>query len=237
VSRVALLAVVIVAGAVAGCGDDDAAAPATSAGPTAKGPTTTVVASTTSSGVAVGDPGLREELLAMLVEDQAVRTGVAPPGDDRTPDELFAAMDEVDRANTTRILEIFDAHGWPGWALVGEDGSTAAWAIVQHADLQPDVQRRGLELLRTAVAAGDASPGDLAYLEDRVLVAAGEPQQYGTQWQTDATGSLVPRTPIADPDTVDQRRADAGLGTIEAYLEELEVAFAGGPTIPQPTGG
>ena len=146
-------------------------------------------------------------------------------------------MDSVDAANTARIGEILDVHGWPGWSLVGTDGSTAAWAIVQHADLQPALQRRGLALLRTAVAAGDASPGDLAYLEDRVLVAAGQPQRYGTQWQTDATGSLVPRTPIEDPATVDERRADAGLATIEAYLEELRTAFATGPTLPQPTGG
>ncbi len=162
----------------------------------------------------------------MLAEDQAVRTGVAPPGDDRTAEELFGAMDDVDAANTARIVEIFDVHGWPGRSLVGEDGSSAAWAIVQHADLRPDVQRRGLELLGAAVAAGDASPGDLAYLEDRVRVAAGEPQRYGTQWETDASGSLVPRTPIEDPATVDQLRADAGLATIEEYLAELQEAFA-----------
>ena len=116
--------------AVAGCASDDDATVASVPSTVAAAPT-----------AAVGDPELRAELLAMLAEDQAVRTGVAPPGDDRTADELFAAMDAVDAANTARIVEIFDAHGWPGWALVGEDGSTAAWAIVQHADLRPDVQR------------------------------------------------------------------------------------------------
>ena len=213
--RVTMLLVALLGAGVAGCASDDDATVASVPSTVAAAPT-----------AAVGDPELRAELLAMLAEDQAVRTGVAPPGDDRTADELFAAMDAVDAANTARVVEIFDAHGWPGWDLVGEDGSTAAWAIVQHADLRPDVQRRGLELLRTAVAAGDASPGDLAYLEDRVLVAAGEPQVYGTQWQTDATGSLVPRTPIADPAAVDERRARAGLATIAEYLEELETAFA-----------
>ena len=201
--------------ALGGCADDDTSQAT---------PPTSVTAPPTA--VAVGDPALREELLAMLAEDQAVRTGVAPPGDDRTAEELFGAMDDVDAANTARIVEIFDVHGWPGRSLVGEDGSSAAWAIVQHADLRPDVQRRGLELLGAAVAAGDASPGDLAYLEDRVRVAAGEPQRYGTQWETDASGSLVPRTPIEDPATVDQLRADAGLATIEEYLAELQEAFA-----------
>src|SRR3546814_2793073 len=64
----------------------------------------------------------------------------------------------------TTLFRSFDEHGWPGWSLVGEDGSTAAWAIVQHADLDLDFQRRGLAMLEAAVDAGDASPGDLAYL-------------------------------------------------------------------------
>ena len=196
-----------------GCADD---------GPDVGGvATVTVTTVPPPTTVAVAAPDLRAELLAMLVEDQAVRTGVAPPGDTRTADELFAELGRVDARNTDRLVEILDEHGWPGWTLVGEDGSTAAWALAQHADLRPDVQRRALELLREAVAAGDASPGDLAYLEDRVRVADGRPQLYGTQWGTDAAGSLVPRTPIEDAAGVDQRRADAGLDTLDAYLEEL----------------
>ena len=45
--------------------------------------------------------------------------------------------------------------------------------------------------------AGVASGGNLAYLEDRVAVAAGEPQVYGTQVQCGADGPQ-PSTPIAD---------------------------------------
>ena len=185
----------------------------------------------------VAEPALREELLAMMAEDQAVRSGIAPPGDDRTPEELFAAWDRVDAEHAARMTEILDAHGWPGWSLVGEDGSTAAWVLVQHADLRPELQRRGLELLRQAVEAGDASAGDLAYLTDRVRVADGQPQVYGTQWQTDASGSLVPRTPIEDPASVDERRTAAGLDPLDAYLDELRTAFEAAPTLPQPTGG
>ena len=113
-------------------------------------------------------------------------------------------------ARQTRLAEIFDEHGWPGWQLVGEDGSTAAWLIVQHADLDVEFQRRGLGLLEEAVAAGDASPGDLAYLVDRVRVADGQPQVYGTQWTPDAAGEWQPRTPIEDEANVDARRAEAG---------------------------
>src|SRR3546814_2217898 len=96
------------------------------------------------------EPELREELLAMREADQQVRS------------DVDADWDAVDVPNQERLAEIFDEHGWPGWSLVGEDGSTAAWAIVQHADLDLDFQRRGLAMPEAAGDAGDASPGDLA---------------------------------------------------------------------------
>ena len=171
------------------------------------------------------DEQLRAELLARQAEDQAVRTGIAPPGDDRTAEELFGQMGVVDRENTERVKEILAEHGWPGWSLVGDDGSTAAWFLVQHADLDPEFQELGLGYLMGAVEADYASPGDLAYLIDRVRVAKGLPQVYGTQVGPGPDGELAPRTPIEDPDHVDARRAEAGLGTLEEYYDEIRVAF------------
>ena len=173
------------------------------------------------AGARVEEPALRKELLARLVQDQAVRTGVAPPGDPRTPDELSAAWEETDRRNTARMARVLDEHGWPGWRLVGSDGAFAAWVLVQHADLDLPLQERALELMTTAVAAGDADPSDHAYLVDRVRVARGQPQVFGTQWGSDAEGNPQPRTPIEDEAQVDVRRAAVGLGTLDAYLEEL----------------
>jgi hypothetical protein len=72
-----------------------------------------------------------------------------------------------------------------------------------------------LELLRAAVAAGEASATDLAYLEDRVRIFAGRPQLYGTQFLHDDQG-LRPE-PIEDPEHLDQRRASVGLGPFAEY--------------------
>ncbi|MBG0827528.1 hypothetical protein HS041_07100 [Planomonospora sp. ID67723] len=149
----------------------------------------------------------------MLERDQAVRT---------SPDVPTEEWDRVDSANAARMRQILDEHGWPGWSLVGKDGSTAAWALVQHADLQPDLQRRGLELLQKAVDDGDASPGDLAYLVDRVRVAENKPQVYGTQWEPREGGEWKPRTPIEDEAGVDERRRKAGLKPLQEYLRELK---------------
>ncbi|MET9311030.1 DUF6624 domain-containing protein [Kribbella sp. NPDC003505] len=176
-------------------------------------------------GASVGRPELRAELLAMLAQDQAVRTGTPPPGDKRTPEELGAAWEATDRANAQRMAKILDEHGWPGWNAVGSNGAQAAWVLIQHADLDLPLQERGLALMKDAVAADDADPSDLAYLVDRVRVAKNEPQVYGTQWGRNPAGKLEPRTPIEDEVMVDIRRAAVGLGTIDAYLKELAAAF------------
>lgn len=147
------------------------------------------------------DQALADELIAMQVADQ----------------EGSGSHDE----RQARLGEIFDEHGWPGHDLVGEEGSTAAWVIAQHSDLDLAFQERALELLGEAVDADNASPGDLAYLTDRVAVAKGEPQTYGTQIRCDGK-KPVPPTPIADPDAVDELRTQAGLQPMSAYLKEMK---------------
>jgi hypothetical protein len=223
---------------VAACGSDSSSVlptttsedvTSTTAAPIATVPVV-AAATTTTPQPPPADPALREELLEMLVQDQAVRTGIAPPGDTRTEAELFADMNRVDNHNQIRLGEIFDQYGWPGWSLVSTDGSTAAWAVVQHADLDLGFQERGLALLRAAADAGDASKGDLAYLVDRVLVSKGEDQEYGTQWSSDEGGDPRPSTPIRDEAHVDERRASAGLSTLAEYMKELEAAFGPPPT-------
>lgn len=166
----------------------------------------------------------------MMAEDQAVRTGIAPPGDDRTPEELAAAWPQVDADNALRMGEILDEFGWPGWSLVGEDGAEAAWVLIQHADHNLALQKRGLAMLEAAIAADDASRGDLAYLTDRVRVAEGLPQVYGTQVEVTPEGEIRPRTPIEDEANVDARRAEAGLSTLEAYYDEFRAMLEAEPS-------
>lgn len=155
----------------------------------------------------VREPELRAELLEMMEADQAERTGEV-------------GGDWNDEERTARLVEIMDEHGWPGVDLVGEDGATAAWVIAQHSDLDVDVQERALELMREAVAAGQADPTELAYLEDRVALNTGNPQIYGTQIGC-VDGRAEPAE-MVDPESVDRRRAEAGLEPLADYLAELQ---------------
>lgn len=150
---------------------------------------------------------LRRELLDMQEADQAERTG--------QPVEEWN-----DRERTDRLAEIVDEHGWPTHDLVGEDGASAAWLIAQHSDLDPRFQAQALELMRAAVDEGQADPTELAYLEDRVALNQGGPQTYGTQ--VGCVDGRAEPADLADPETVDERRAALGLQPLAEYLAELQ---------------
>ena len=128
--------------------------------------------------------------------------------------------DTTDLQRSQRLSEILDQYGWPTYDLVGKDGGDAAWLIAQHADLDPGLQRRALRLLRAAVADGQASPGNLAYLEDRVAAADSRPQRYGTQIDCTEDGA-VPRGGLLFPGRVDVLRRRAGLEPLADYLETM----------------
>jgi hypothetical protein len=75
------------------------------------------------------------------------------------------------------------------------------------------------------VAAKDAPPVNLAYLEDRVRRADGRPQLYATQPDYDTQGNAV-APPVEAPESLDVRRARVGLPPLAAYLEQVNAANA-----------
>lgn len=156
---------------------------------------------------------LRDELLALEAVDDATRARLAADGS--LFDGYHPEMEAVHRKNAARLRAIVHEVGWPGRALVGEEGASAAWRILQHAIGEPDLMRAMLPLVDAAAAAGEARPAEVAMLVDRIRVFEGRPQRYGTQLDWDPTGTaLVPMVGVEDPDTVDARRASVGLPPI-----------------------
>ncbi|HEY3894324.1 MAG TPA: DUF6624 domain-containing protein, partial [Pseudonocardiaceae bacterium] len=132
--------------------------------------------------------------------------------------QATAEVARIDQDNTQWLSHVVDRHGWPGLGLVGRQGAAAAWLLAQHADREPDFQRRCLALM-TAMPAGEVEPGHVAYLTDRALLAEGSPQLYGTQIQR-VEGVHQP-CDLADPDSVDERRASMGLESLADYLRHF----------------
>jgi hypothetical protein len=131
-------------------------------------------------------------------------------------------VQKIDEANTQWLKQIISEHGWPTISLVGPDGASAAWLLVQHADRDPAFQRKCLDLM-TALPKDEVSQKDLAYLTDRVLLKEGKQQLYGTQFTSDG-GKWIPR-PLEDEPNVDSRRAAVGLPPLAEYARQLSEVY------------
>jgi hypothetical protein len=161
---------------------------------------------------------LRLELLGMRERDQKVREGFSSS----MSEETMAAIMAVDGEHLGRLKEIVRQYGWPGRSLVGADGAEATWLLVQHAP--SPFMKHCLPLLEDAVEAGESEARHYAYLYDRVQVKDGNLQRYGTQYKFTPEGALE-REPLADPVSVDQRRASLGLPTMEEYEAILRATY------------
>lgn len=182
--------------------------------------------------VAPAEPKLAAELLKRMDQDQAARKrltallqqsqGKAAAEIQLEQAEIMQTVNAVDQRNRLWLAEQIERTGWPGKSLVGEEAAHAAWLLVQHADADPEFQERCLEQMKAA-GTGEVAAIDIAYLTDRVLVARGRPQIYGTQCE-EVDGRFQPRTCI-EPDLLDQRRKEVGLQPIKEYLQLMEEVY------------
>lgn len=132
-------------------------------------------------------------------------------------------LGRVDGPNTERLKETVAERGWPTRAEVGKDGREAVFLIVQHADRDSAFQSEALlsdPCERLIYEVGDASDNDLALLTDRVRVAKGQGQLYGSQLYVKSGKSPALR-PIEDEANVDALRAEIRLPPLSEHLEEV----------------
>ncbi len=132
-------------------------------------------------------------------------------------------INKADSINLIKVSRILDERGWLGEDIVGRQGNSTLFLVVQHAGI--DTQLKYLPMMQEAVKKGNASPSSLALLEDRVALRQGNRQIYGSQITSDKeTGELFV-SPLIDPENVNVRRAEVGLGTIEQYIANWELTW------------
>jgi hypothetical protein len=164
---------------------------------------------------------LREELISMAADDGAMRERLVEDGS--LFDGYNPLMAIVHRRNGDRLAEMVDAYGWPGATMVGEDGADAAWLVLHHAIGDPVLQRRCLPLLEQAAAQGEIPAWHPATLLDGIRFYEGRPQVYGSMFDWDDSGRLVPWT-IEDAERVDERRASVGLPPLADQVASARAA-------------
>lgn len=158
------------------------------------------------------------DIEAMAGTDQLYRGRAAAA--QLTTDE-WQQQTAIDAANMQRLAQIIDAHGWPGLRFAGAATQTA-FLVLQHADQAS--QHKYLPLLRAAVKLNDAAGSHLALLEDRVRIADGKPQLYGSQVSTNPARFH----PIEDEAQVDQRRRSIGLEPLADYARRFGFIYLPG---------
>ena len=172
------------------------------------------------AGAHWSNDALRRELIALGDSDQAVRRGLSLADSMRNPAfaDRMKVRDSMDAIALSRIIE---RYGWPTRSMVGAKGADAAFLIAQHNE---SLQKLALHLMR-ALPANEVSQGNLALLEDRVLVGDGEPQRFATQVTFSADGKRMRFDPITDVAHVDARRAAVGLPPLTSYLCLMRVMY------------
>lgn len=157
-----------------------------------------------------------EELIERGNRDQSVRHAYI---NDSSQDHL-SAMLRVDEDNIAWLLELLPQTGWPDSRRFGDEAAKAAFLIVQHSD-RLDLMWTVREALQAEVRGGRFPASRLALLHDRLQLALGYPQKYGSQIHTNEDGESF-LAPLLNAERVDAYRAEVGLDPLEKYLEFFE---------------
>ena len=144
----------------------------------------------------------------------------------RESDEMkkhWNLINEKDSINLIKIQKILDEKGWLGSNVIGNQGNSTLFLVIQHSQLE--VQEKYLPMMREAVKKGNANSSSLALLEDRVALRKGGKQIYGSQIGRDQETGEYFVSPLEDPENVDKRRAEVGLGPIADYISNWNMTW------------
>lgn len=118
--------------------------------------------------------------------------------------EVAARTEPVDRAHLDRLLAMLPSEGWFSFSAYGREAATAAFHIVQHGDVA--TMKALLPALEAMAKRGEADRGSFAAMHDRVQVAQGRPQRFGTQFR--CVDHRPQPYPLEDASRVEALRAE-----------------------------
>ena len=174
------------------------------------------------------DKPLQAELLTIYDEDQKYRKQIHETlkkfsDDSKEMQDLWKMTLHNDSINLLKVKKILDEKGWVGKDKVGAQANSVFFLVIQHSDLE--TQKKYLPMMREAVTKGNASASSLALLIDRIEIREGRKQIYGSQIGTKPNTKTQYVLPLIDPDNVDKRRSEVGLGSISDYVKNWNLIW------------
>lgn len=120
-------------------------------------------------------------------------------------------------SNEDKIRQYLDTYGWPDPKDSGERGNWTICNVIQHSDNA--VRIKYLPMMEEAVKAKKLEPRFLVRAADRIATEQGELQIYGGQMKFYPETKSFNVWPVFDPENIDKRRAEIGLGPIAEFLK------------------
>lgn len=157
---------------------------------------------------------IRTELEQIREADQAVRRNL-----NYLDFAQVEKMRTVDAVNRKRLKEIISLIGWPSKELVGENASSGAFLVAQHAHEDLDFMKEVFSHIEADYRKQKASPSQYALMYDRIKMLEGKPQRFGTQFNKNSSGCRAWK--MEEPEKVDEYRAQMGLDTLAVYAKKV----------------
>lgn len=132
-------------------------------------------------------------------------------------------ISKTDSSNLVVVEQILEKHGWLSSEEIGSTANSTLFLVIQHSS--QEAQEKYLPMMRQAVKEGKANSRSLALLEDRLGLAKGELQVYGSQIGTDQESGEMYVLPLIDPENVNERRSKVGLDPIEDYISHWNLEW------------
>jgi hypothetical protein len=123
-------------------------------------------------------------------------------------------MNNIDEENQAWLTQMLENCAWSD--ELSDEANNAVFLILQHAE--DTMQEQYFPLIEEKMEAGIISKSDWATMLDRIKMHNGEYQVYGTQTFANLEEENIV-WPVEDPDNLEERRAEVGLPSMEAYFQ------------------
>ena len=131
-------------------------------------------------------------------------------------------IDKIDDRNVTLLKIILKKYSWRQLAEISKRAAADARLIVSHSGSKA-FQKEALKEIEPFVEEKLMNGYAFAQLSDRIAVAEGRPQFYGTQ--SSCENGQQGTYNLKDPETVDQRRKKLGLEPLADYVKGLRETY------------
>jgi len=181
-----------------------------------------------SNNITIRDLAYAKALWYMRAVDQAYYKDIeiAEAKTGKTSTVVLALWDlkrRLNEENQRQLEELIEEKGWPKISMVGSGPASAAFLVIQHADMEK--QQKYLPVIERLCKAGEARWQDYALMYDRLQTSLGKPQRYGSQVTYNRTTQRYELSPLEDATRVEQWRKEVGLQPLAQYLKNWDIEW------------